>query len=119
MIERKSGKIVNISSVWGKVGASMETAYSVSKAGLIGLTKSLAKEVAPSGITVNCVCPGVIDTPMNANFSAAEMEDIISDIPSGRLGDPEEIADLVLFLCSDKADYITGQVITADVGYTL
>ncbi len=119
MCERKSGKIVYVSSVWGNVGASMETAYSASKAGLIGLTKALAKEVSSSGVNVNCVCPGAIDTKMNAGFSTEERQEIISNIPMGRFGTPEEIAKLIWFLCSQDAEYITGQVITSDGGFTL
>ena len=119
MISRQSGSLVFVSSVWGEVGASMETAYSQSKSSLIGLTKALAKEVAPSKIRVNCVLPGVIDTKMNAIFSEEEKQKIIEQIPLSRMGEPNEIADLVYFLCSDKAGYITGQVIKADGGYTL
>ena len=119
MINRNSGKIINISSVWGINGASMESVYSASKFALVGLTKSLAKEVAGSKINVNCVCPGVIDTPMNANFNEQEITDIISSIPAGRLGKSKEIADLCLFLASEKADYINGAVISADGGYSL
>jgi 3-oxoacyl-[acyl-carrier protein] reductase len=119
MIERKQGKIVNISSVWGISGASCEVAYSASKSALIGYTKALAKELAPSNINCNCVCPGVIDTKMNAKFTKEELEDIKSEIPKGRLGSPNEIADLVYFLCSENSDYITGQIITADGGYIL
>ncbi len=119
MIDKKQGKIVNVSSIWGINGASMETAYSASKSALIGLTKALAKEVAPSGINVNCVCPGVIDTKMNARFSNEEMQEIIAETPLGRLGNPKEIAELIYFLCSENANFITGQVITADGGYIL
>lgn len=119
MIERKHGAIVNVSSVWGETGASMETAYSASKAALIGLTKAAAKEVAESGVRVNCVCPGVIDTKMNDCFSDKEKREIISRIPLSRLGDAREIAELIFFLCSEKAGYITGQIITADGGFTL
>ncbi len=117
MISQKYGKIVNVSSVWGVSGASCEVAYSASKSALIGYSKALAKELAPSGINCNCVCPGVIDTKMNAKFTAEEIEEIISEIPKGRLGTAEEIAELIYFLSSDSADYITGQVITADGGY--
>lgn len=119
MIERKSGKILNISSVWGISGASCEVAYSASKSALIGYTKALAKELAPSNINCNCVCPGVIDTKMNAGFTQSELEQIKSEIPKGRLGSPKEIAELIYFLCSDNADYITGQIITCDGGYIL
>ena len=119
MIKRKSGKIVLVSSMWGKVGASMEAAYSASKAALIGLTRALAKEVAPSGINVNCVCPGVIDGKMNARFNAEEIGELIEKTPLKRLGTPEDIAELCYFLCSDKADFITGEAISADGGFAL
>ena len=119
MIERKEGKILFISSVWGETGASMETVYSASKASLIGLTKALAKEVAPSNVNVNCICPGVIDTPMNDCFNAEEKLDIINNIPLSRFGTSKEIAELAYFLSSDSANYITGQIITVDGGFTL
>ncbi len=119
MIGRKSGKIVNVSSIWGNNGASMEVAYSASKSAVIGYTKALAKEVALSGITVNCVCPGVIDTAMNDRFSPQEILELENQTPLGRLGSPKEIAELIYFLASDKASYITGQIITADGGFTL
>lgn len=119
MIDKKSGKIINVSSVWGTVGASMEVAYSASKAALIGYTKALAKEVAPSGITVNCVCPGVIDTAMNARFSKNDMAELIEQTPLGRIGAPSDVAGVVSFLASSDGDFITGQVITVDGGFTL
>lgn len=119
MISQKSGKIVNISSIWGNVGASMEVCYSASKSAIIGYTKALAKEVAPSGITVNCVCPGVIDTVMNGRFSKEEMDSLIDCTPLARIGLPEDVAGTVAFLASDDADFITGQVITVDGGFTL
>lgn len=119
MIDNKSGKIVNVSSVWGQVGASMEVCYSASKASLIGYTKALAKELAPSNINVNCVCPGVIDTPINSRFSASEMQDLAQETPLGRIGKAEEVAELIAFLASEKSDFITGQVITCDGGFTL
>ncbi len=119
MIELKRGKIINVSSMWGTVGASMEVAYSASKSALIGYTKALAKEVAPSGITVNCVCPGVIDTPINARFSKEELDALAEQTPLGRIGKAEEVAELISFLCSEKASYITGQVITCDGGFSL
>ncbi len=103
MLSRHSGAIVNISSMWGEVGASCETLYSMSKAGVIGFTKALAKELAPSGITVNCISPGIIDTRMNSQFDKAELA---QEVPLGRLGTAEEIADAVLFLAEHK--YITG-----------
>ena len=119
MIEKKQGKIVNISSMWGMVGASMEVAYSASKAALIGYTKALTKELAPSGINVNCVCPGVIDTPINARFSKEDMAALKEETPLGRIGTPNEVAELVAFLCSDKSEFITGQVIACDGGFSL
>ena len=119
MIECKSGKIVNVSSIWGNVGASMEVAYSASKSALIGYTKALAKEVGYSGINVNCVCPGVIDTPMNSRFTKEEIDELIASTPVGRLGKGEDVAEIVEFLLSERADFITGQVITIDGGFTL
>ena len=119
MISAKKGKIVNISSMWGIVGSSMEVAYSASKSAIIGYTKALAKEVGPSGINVNCVCPGVIKTPMNANLSSQDMLDLADQTPLGRIGTPEEISELVYFLSSDKADFITGQIISCDGGFAL
>ena len=119
MISQKSGKIVNVSSIWGDKGASMETAYSASKSALIGFSKALAKEVSLSNINVNCICPGVIDTKMNDCFSEEEKAVLISETPLNRMGKPTEIAELIYFLCSDKADYITGQVITIDGGFAL
>lgn len=111
MIKNHSGAIVNISSMWGQCGASCETLYSMTKAGVIGLTKALAKELAPSGITVNCVAPGIIDTRMNAQFSADELE---AGIPLGRPGTPEEIAKAVLFFAENN--YITGQILGVNGG---
>ena len=119
MINKKSGKIINISSMWGEVGASCEVHYSASKAALIGFTKALAKELAPSGICVNCITPGVIDTEMNAQISAEEKEELIAEIPLMRMGKAEEVANLALFLASDKADYITGQVIGVSGGMVI
>ncbi|MBE7087683.1 MAG: SDR family oxidoreductase [Clostridiales bacterium] len=119
MLSLRLGKIVNVSSVWGNVGASCEVAYSASKSAIIGYTKALAKEVAPSNINVNCVCPGVIDTKMNARLTDTELDEVKSEIPKGRLGRAEEVADLIWYLCSDSADYITGQIVTIDGGYTV
>lgn len=119
MIKRKRGKIVFMSSVWGKVGASMETAYSASKAALIGLTRALAKEVSPSGICVNCICPGVIKSQMNARFSEEEISELTLNTPARRIGRPEEIANLCAYLCSEKADFITGQDFSVDGGFGL
>lgn len=119
MISRKSGCIVNISSMWGQVGASCEVDYSASKAGLIGFTKALAKEVAPSGIRVNCVSPGFIMTEMNSHFSQEDLELIREDIPLGIFGEPRHIADAVAFLVSAQAEYITGQVLAVNGGMVI
>ncbi|MBQ2903324.1 MAG: 3-oxoacyl-ACP reductase FabG [Clostridia bacterium] len=118
MVNRKSGKIINISSMWGVCGASCETVYSASKAAVIGLTKALARELAPSNIQVNCVAPGAIDTKMNNNLSNEEKEAFSQEIPMGRFGTPEEIAGVVSFLAGKDSDYVTAQVITADGGLT-
>ncbi len=119
MVNKKSGKIINISSMWGQVGASCEVAYSASKAGVIGLTKALAKELSPSGINVNCIAPGLIETTMNSNISVEDLNDFVESIPLGRMGSPDEIAAAVYFLASDDADYITGQVLGINGGYVI
>lgn len=119
MIHEKKGCIINISSMWGEVGASCEVDYSASKAGIIGFTKALAKEVAPSGIRVNCVSPGFIMTEMNSRFTAEELDAIREDIPLGFFGKPEHVADTVSFLASDRAEYITGQVISVNGGMVI
>ena len=119
MISKGQGKIINISSMWGSVGASMEVAYSASKAALIGYTKALAKELAPSNINVNCICPGVINTPMNARFSKEEVEELINETPLGKLGEPIDVANAVWFLSQEQSSFITGQIITVDGGFTL
>lgn len=116
MIHEKKGKIINISSMWGQVGASCEVHYSASKAGVIGLTKALAQEVAPSGITVNCVAPGAVETKMMSSFSMDDINSLCEEIPMGRLGKAEEIANTVAFLASDSASYITGQIIGVNGG---
>ena len=115
MIPRQSGSIVNLSSIWGKVGASMEVAYSATKAGIIGLPKALAKELGPSGIRVNCVAPGVIDTEMNQNLSPADLAALADDTPLCRIGRPDEVAKSIYFLAND-ADFVTGQILGTDGG---
>ena len=117
MLNRKKGKIVNISSVWGNVGASMEVAYSASKGGINSFTKALAKELGPSNIQVNAVACGMIDTDMNSCFSDEDMEALIQEIPADRIGKPEEVAKLVYMICEGN-DYLTGQIITLDGGWT-
>ena len=119
MISKQSGKIVNISSMWGLVGSSMEVCYSASKASLIGFTKALAKEVGPSNINVNCVCPGVIDTPMNSHLTKEDLSVLANETPLNRIGTPEEVADLVYFLGTENSKFITGQVISCDGGFTV
>lgn len=119
MISRKEGVIINISSMWGEVGASCEVHYSVSKAGLIGLTKALAKEVGPSGIRVNCVSPGVIDTDMNKHLSVDDFEQLKSDTPLEKIGSCDDVCNTLIFLSSDKASFITGQIISVNGGYII
>lgn len=119
MIRRKSGCIVNIASMWGQTGASCEVHYSTAKAALIGMTKALAKEVGPSGIRVNCVSPGAIETDMMAEFSAEDKAAIAEETPLGRLGKPEEIAAAVAFLASEDAAFITGQVLAPNGGMVI
>lgn len=119
MIRRKSGCIINISSMWGQVGASCEVDYSTSKAALIGFTKALAQEVAPSGIRVNCIAPGVIRTPMLDCYDAETLQSLAEETPLGRLGTPEDIAAAAAFLCHYSADFITGQVLAVNGGYVM
>lgn len=116
MVQQKKGKIINISSVWGNVGASMEVAYSATKGGVNSFTKALAKELAPSNIQVNAISCGVIDTDMNACFSKEDMEALIEEIPADRIGKPEDVAMLVSHLVQ-TSDYLTGQIITLDGGW--
>ena len=111
MLKSHSGAIVNVSSMWGQLGASCEIAYSMSKAAVIGLSRSLAQELAPSGITVNCICPGIIDTRMNSMFEKSELEE---EVPIGRLGTAEEVADAIYFLSQIK--YITSQILGVNGG---
>lgn len=117
LLHRKSGSIVTVSSVWGQVGASCESHYAASKAALIGLSKSLAQELGPSGIRVNCVAPGVIDTEMNAMHSGETMRELAGQTPLGRIGTAAEVADSVLYLCSERASFITGQVLGVTGGF--
>ena len=119
MINKKNGKIINISSIWGITGASNEVAYSATKAGVIGLTKALAKEVGPSNITVNCIAPGIVMTDMTSDLSLEDLDNITSQIPLGRVGSTEDIAKTALFLASDDANYITGQVISPNGGWVI
>ena len=115
MIANGGGCIINISSIWGEVGASCETAYSASKGALIAFTKALAKELAPSKVRVNCVSPGVIDTQMNSDLTGEEMEQLISQIPAGRIGYPEDVAKACVYLAD--ADYVTGEVLSVGGGF--
>ncbi|MBE7021385.1 MAG: glucose 1-dehydrogenase [Ruminococcaceae bacterium] len=119
MINKKKGKIINISSMWGITGGAMEVLYSASKAALIGFTKALAKEVALSGITVNAVAPGVIKTDMLNSLSEDILSELKEETPLNRLGKPEDIAGVCYFLYSDSADFITGQVVSADGGMVI
>ena len=119
MLHVKRGAIVNLSSIWGLRGASCEVAYAASKAAVIGLTRSLAAELAPSGIRVNCVAPGVIATDMTAPLGRETLAALAEETPMGRLGTPEDVAAAVAFLASDSAGFITGQVLTADGGFSL
>ncbi len=119
MISRKAGSIVFLSSIWGLTGASCETHYSASKAGLIGLARALAKEVGPSGVRVNCVAPGAIDTDMNRGLSSEDVQTLVDETPLGRLGTPDDAAQAALFLASDAASFITGQVLSPNGGYVI
>ena len=113
MIHKKEGKIINISSMWGEIGGSCEVHYSASKAGIIGLTKALSKELALSNIQVNCVSPGIIDTDMNKMHNLSELKE---EVPTGTIGTPRDIANTVYFLAQDENNYITGQVISVNGG---
>lgn len=119
MIQKKRGKIINISSIYGISGGSCEVSYSAAKAGIIGLTKGLAKELGPSGIQVNCVAPGAIKSPMTATLSPETISLLCDETPLGRLGTPEEIAETIFFLASQQADFITGQVISPNGGIVM
>lgn len=117
MIRRHEGSIVNVSSMWGEAGASCEVAYSAAKAGLIGLTKALAKEDGPAGVRVNCVTPGVIDTPMNGSLTAEDLSVLKDETPLERIGTPEEVASAVVFLAEHP--FITGQVLGVSGGFQI
>ena len=119
MIRRKWGRILTVSSMWGQTGGSCEVHYSAAKAGLIGLTKALAKEEGPSGITVNCVAPGVIDTDMMAAFTQEDKDALAEETPVGRLGGADEVAQMLLFLAGENAGYITGQVFGVNGGLVI
>ena len=116
MVKERSGSIINISSVAGLMGNAGQVNYSASKAGLGGFTRALAKEVAARNITVNCIAPGFIETDMTDHFQDKDLENILNQIPANKMGKPHNIADLALFLASDKGEYITGQTITVDGG---
>ena len=119
MVRNHKGSIVNVGSMWGKVGASCEVHYSAAKAGLRGMTMALAKELGPSGIRVNCVEPGVIDTDMNKNLDRESRERLCEETPLCRIGSPAEVADAVVFLASDAASFITGQCLGVDGGFAI
>ncbi|MBO5287707.1 MAG: SDR family oxidoreductase [Clostridia bacterium] len=119
MISNQNGVIINISSMWGQVGASCEVHYSVSKAGLIGLTKALAKELGPSNIRVNCICPGVIDTEMNSRLSIDDIEQLKYDTPLGKIGSCEDVVSTMLFLSENSSSFITGQILGVNGGYII
>ncbi len=119
MVARKSGRIINITSMWGITGSSCEVHYSTAKAGLIGMTKALAKELGPSGITVNAIAPGLIETDMNACLSDEDIQAIENDTPLMRIGSPSEVAKVALFLASEDASFITGEVMNVSGGYLI
>ena len=119
MIRRKAGRILTVSSMWGQTGGSCEVHYSAAKAGVIGLTKALAKEEGPSGITVNCVAPGVIETDMMASFTAEDKAALAEETPVERLGTPEEVARTLVFLAGRGAGFITGQVLGVNGGIVI
>lgn len=119
MIRRQSGCIITTSSIWGITGASCEVPYSAAKAGIIGLTKALAKEVGPSGIRVNCIAPGVIDTEMNGNLTPEVMAQLREETPLGTIGTPKQVADLALYLAGEGTSFLTGQVISPNGGFLI
>lgn len=117
MLSNQSGNIINISSIWGEIGGSCEAVYSATKGGIIAFSKAMAKELGYNGIRVNCIAPGIIDTDMNARLSTSDVQNIIDDIPCQRIGRAEDIAKAVLWLASDEASYINGQVISINGGW--
>jgi len=119
MLEKKQGRIINITSIWGLVGASCEVHYSAAKAALIGFTKALAKELGPSGITVNAIAPGVINTEMNKSLDETMLDVLKEETPIGRLGEPSEIARAALFLASEDSGFITGEVLNISGGFVV
>lgn len=119
MIRQKRGKIINVSSMWGQVGASCEVHYSAAKGAVIAFTKALAKELGPSGIQVNCVAPGVIDTPMNGHLSPDAIESLKEEAPLGTIGAPQDVAESILFLGSPASDFITGQILAPNGGIVI
>ena len=119
MIHNKYGRIINISSMWGQVGASCEVHYSAAKAAVIGFTKALSKELAPSGITVNCIAPGVIDTEMNNILDKETIDALAEETPVGRIGTAEDVAETVMFLAGEQSSFITGQVIGVNGGFVV
>lgn len=119
MLGKQSGSIVNLSSMWGVTGGSCEAHYSAAKAAVIGYTKALAKELGPSGIRVNCVAPGTVATEMNAHLSKEDLDALAEETPLGRIGTPEEIAEAVFFLASEKASFITGEVLNVNGGFVI
>lgn len=119
MLHNQSGSIVNLSSMWGMTGGSCECHYSAAKAAVIGYTKSLAKELGPSGIRVNAVAPGAVKTEMNSHLAKEDWDALLDETPVGHIGKPSEIAEAVFFLASEKASYITGEVLNASGGFLI
>jgi 3-oxoacyl-[acyl-carrier protein] reductase len=119
MMKEKSGKVINVSSIWGMTGASCEVHYSTAKAGIIGFTKALAKELGPSNIQVNCVAPGVVSTDMLKGLTQEEQQELVINTPLRRIGTTDDIANVISFLASDKSEFITGQVISPNGGFAI
>jgi 3-oxoacyl-[acyl-carrier protein] reductase len=119
MVDQQGGSIINVSSMWGQVGASCEVAYSASKAALIGFTRALAKEMGGAGIRVNCICPGVIETDMMASFTPEAVDELAQETPLGRIGQPGDVARAVAYLAGEGADFITGQILGVNGGFVI